>query len=91
MVVLLEGVADLEPTAVDVELNRPASLRGWCRRNPDVGIQAILVLDVGDGRCGIGVVDFGEGVVIDGLRTYRSKPSVVSRLVAGVVEREGGW
>lgn len=74
-----------------MELNRPASLRGWRRRNPDVGIQAILILDVGNGRCGVGVVDFGECVVVDWLRTYWSKPSVVSRLIAGVVEREVGW
>jgi len=90
MVVLLHCVANLKPASVDLELDGPPALRGWTGGNPDVDIQAVFILDVGNGWCGVWIVQVRVGVPVVWLRAYRPESGVVTWF-SGLVECEIRW
>lgn len=93
MGVVLHCVADLEPSAMDVDLNRPALLRGRACWNPDVEVQTVFVLDVVDGRSGGGIVHVYSIVRVVRLWTDGAELCIVAWLAGAraAVKGEVRW
>src|SRR5258708_4737903 len=88
MVILLQSVSNLKPTAMKMELDWPSSFwrsSGW---NPYVQVQTVFVLIIRDRRSSVLIVDHGATVFIVRLRAYWPKLGMVTWSTCGVVEGE---